>query len=92
MPVSQLQSHMSRQVAALTESDMVSPSDFVKWVHMQITTKQSGTDFTRGPLKEHLLLGAKWLPLKVLVMIQLIVMKMMMISVVGDDIKCVIIK
>ena len=86
---------MSRQVAALTESDMVSPSDFVKWVHMQITTKQSGTDFTRGPLKEHLLLGAKWLPLKVLVMIQLIVMKMMMmmmISIVGDDIKCVIIE
>ena len=86
---------MSRQVAALTGRDMVSPSDFVKWVHMQITTKQSGTDFTRGPLKEHHLLGAKWLPLKVLVMIQLIVMKMMtmiMISIVGDDIKCVIIK
>ena len=83
---------MSRQVAALTESDMVSPSDFVKWVHMQITTKQSGTDFTRGPLKEHLLLGAKWIPL---VMIQLIVLKMMMmmmISIVGDDIKCVTIK
>ena len=86
---------MSRQVAALTESDMVSPSDFVKWVHMQITTKQSGTDFTRGPLKEHLMLGAKWIQLKVLVMIQLIVMKMMtmiMISIVGDDIKCVTIK
>ena len=83
---------MSRQVASLTGRDMVSSSDFVKWVHMQITTKQSGTDFTRGPLKEHLLLGAKWLPLKVLVMIQLILMKMMMISIVGDDIKCVIIK
>ena len=61
---------MSLQVAALSGAPMVSPSDFVKWEDMKLTGKDCVTDFTKGPLKEHLLLGAKWIPLKVLYHLQ----------------------
>ena len=60
-----LQSEMSRGLAVLTGDDMVCPADFVAWEHMKLTSKESGTSFTKGPLKQHLLLGAKWIPLKV---------------------------
>ena len=65
VPVSMLQSEMSRGLAGLTGDDMVCPADFVAWEHMKLTSKESGTSFTKGPQKQHLLLGAKWIPLKV---------------------------
>ena len=65
VPISKLQSGMSREVAALVGEPLVAPSDFVKWENMKLTTKY-GTSFSQGPLKEHIMLGAKWIPLKVL--------------------------
>ena len=62
--VCKLQSKASRGLAALVGKETVSPADFVEWENMKLTRKH-GTDFSSGPLKEHLKNGAKWLPLKV---------------------------
>ena len=64
MPISKFKSASGREVAALVGQPMVSPSDFVEWGNMKLTSKY-GTDFSKGPLKEHIMLDAKWIPLKV---------------------------
>ena len=48
----------------LANDPLVSPSKFVEWQHL-FFSKLSGRDFSVGPKKEHVKFGVKWVPFKV---------------------------
>ena len=64
MPLSKFQCKTSIDVGKLANDPLVSPSKFVEWQHL-FFSKLSGRDFSVGPKKEHVKFGVKWVPFKV---------------------------